>query len=224
MLQLSHPYISIGKTMKVKVSQSCLTLCESMDWSLSGSSVHGILQARIPKCIAILFSRGSSQLRDWNQASHIAGRFFYHPSHDGSPRILEWVAYPFSSGSSRPRNGTTVSWIAGRFFTSWATRETPIVLTLWTFVSKVTSLLFTMLYRFGGLFRISVSYWVSFVSLYLSRSLSSYLHHQIYWHKEVCNIPHYSFNVCIFFSMTFLLHMVLVIIFTCFVINLTRSF
>ena len=37
---------------------------------------HGILQARILEWVAFLFSRGSSQPRDWTQVSHIAGRFF----------------------------------------------------------------------------------------------------------------------------------------------------
>ena len=41
-----------------------------------GSSVHGILQARIQEWVAILFSRGSSQPRGWTQVSHTAGRFF----------------------------------------------------------------------------------------------------------------------------------------------------
>ena len=50
--------------MKVLVNQSCLTLCNLMDCSLPGSSVHGILQARILEWVAIPFSRGSSQLRD----------------------------------------------------------------------------------------------------------------------------------------------------------------
>ena len=44
--------------------QSCLTLCDPMDCNLPGSSVHGILQARVLECIAIPFSRGSSQLRN----------------------------------------------------------------------------------------------------------------------------------------------------------------
>ena len=44
----------------VKVAQSCLTLCDPMDCSLPGSSVHGILQARILEWVAIPFSRGSS--------------------------------------------------------------------------------------------------------------------------------------------------------------------
>ena len=47
-----------------------------MDCSLPGSSVHGILQVRILEWVAISFSRGSSQPRDWTQVSHIAGGFF----------------------------------------------------------------------------------------------------------------------------------------------------
>ena len=43
---------------------------------LPGSSVHGILQARILEWVAITFSRGSSRPRDWTQVSHIAGRLF----------------------------------------------------------------------------------------------------------------------------------------------------
>ena len=47
-----------------------------MDCSPPGSSVHGILQARILEQVAIPFSRGSSRLRDGTQVSGIAGRFF----------------------------------------------------------------------------------------------------------------------------------------------------
>ena len=57
--------------VKVKVTQSCLTLCDAMD-----CTVHGILQARILEWVAIPFSRGSSQPRDWTQVSHIVGSFF----------------------------------------------------------------------------------------------------------------------------------------------------
>ena len=59
----------------VLVTQSCLTLCDSMDCSPPDSSVHGILQARILAWVAVPFSRGSSQLRDWTWVSCIAGRF-----------------------------------------------------------------------------------------------------------------------------------------------------
>ena len=62
--------------MKVKVTQSCPTLCYPMDCSLPVSSVHGILQARILEWVAIPFSRGSSQTRDRTQVSSIAGGFF----------------------------------------------------------------------------------------------------------------------------------------------------
>ena len=62
--------------VKVLVAQSCLTLCDHMDYSQPGSSVHGILRARILEKVAILFSRESSQRRDQTQVSCIAGRFF----------------------------------------------------------------------------------------------------------------------------------------------------
>ena len=55
--------------MSVLVTQSCLTLCDPMDCSPPGSSVHGILQARILVWVAILFSKGSSRSRDRTQVS-----------------------------------------------------------------------------------------------------------------------------------------------------------
>ena len=64
------------KWSEVKWSQSCPTLCDPMDCSLPGSSVHGILQARILEWVAISFSRGSSCPRDRTQVSCIAGRRF----------------------------------------------------------------------------------------------------------------------------------------------------
>ena len=72
----SQHVIGISVTEEEKVTQSCLTLCDSMDCNLPGSSILGILQARILEWVAIFFSRGSSQPRDQIQVSHIAGRFF----------------------------------------------------------------------------------------------------------------------------------------------------
>ena len=60
----------------VLVSQLCLTLCDPMDHSPPGSSVHGILQARILEWVAISFSGTSSQPRDRTWVSCIASRFF----------------------------------------------------------------------------------------------------------------------------------------------------
>ena len=59
-----------------RVTQLCPTLCNPMDCSLPGSSIHEILQTRILEWVAISFSRGSSQPRDWTGVSGIAGRFF----------------------------------------------------------------------------------------------------------------------------------------------------
>ena len=60
---------------QVLVIQSCLTLCNPTDFSRPGSSVHGILQARVLEWVAIPFSRGSFQPRDWTWVPCIAGGF-----------------------------------------------------------------------------------------------------------------------------------------------------
>ena len=59
-----------------EIVQSCPTLCDPMDCSLPGSSVHGILQARVLEWVAISFSRGSSRPRDQTPVSRIPGRRF----------------------------------------------------------------------------------------------------------------------------------------------------
>ena len=63
--------ISEPKESESEVAQSCPTLCDPMDCILPGSSVHGIFQAIVLEWIAISFSRGSSQPRDWTQVNHI---------------------------------------------------------------------------------------------------------------------------------------------------------
>ena len=61
---------------KALVTQLCLTLCDPMDCSSPGFSVHRILQIRILEWVPILFSRGSSQPRDQTHVSFNADRFF----------------------------------------------------------------------------------------------------------------------------------------------------
>ena len=68
--------IFIYDVLCMNLLQLCLTLCNPLDCSPPGSSVHGILQARILEWVAIPFSRGSSWPRDQTQVSCIAGRFF----------------------------------------------------------------------------------------------------------------------------------------------------
>ena len=62
--------------VKVLAAQSCPTFCDPMECSPRGSSLHGILQARILEWVALLFSRKSYQTRDWTQDSCITDRFF----------------------------------------------------------------------------------------------------------------------------------------------------
>ena len=69
-------YVCLYISCEVEVAQSCPTLCNPMDYSLPGSSVHGILQARVLEWVAISFSRGSSLPRDWTRVSRIVGRHF----------------------------------------------------------------------------------------------------------------------------------------------------
>ena len=65
-----------SKKSESKVAQSCPTLCDPMYCSLSGSSAHGIFQARVLEWVAISFSRGCSRPRNRTQVSRIAGRRF----------------------------------------------------------------------------------------------------------------------------------------------------
>ena len=70
-----------GLTLLNSLSQSCPTLYGPMDCSPPGSSVHGILQARILEWVAIPSSRGSSQPKDWTRiscGSCIGRRILYH--------------------------------------------------------------------------------------------------------------------------------------------------
>ena len=71
---------SLRVKVKVQIAQSCLTLCDSMDFT-----VRGILQARILEVGCHFLPRGSSQPRDWSCVSCITGRYFLPLCHVGSP-------------------------------------------------------------------------------------------------------------------------------------------
>ena len=68
--------INFFMKMKMLVTQSCPTLCDTIDCSPQGSSVHGILQARILEWVALSFSRGSSLLRDRTGSPALQADFF----------------------------------------------------------------------------------------------------------------------------------------------------
>ena len=65
-------YWIIDSCRCAKSLQSCLTLCNPMDYSLTGSSVHGILQAGIQEWVAMPSSRGSSQPRDRTRVFYVS--------------------------------------------------------------------------------------------------------------------------------------------------------
>ena len=69
-------HLPLWRCIRAKSLQSCLSLHDTMDCSLPGSSVYGISQARVLEWISISSSRRSSQCRDWTQVSYTARRFF----------------------------------------------------------------------------------------------------------------------------------------------------
>ena len=77
------------------VAKSCSSLCNPMDYSLPGSSVHGVSQTRILEQAAILFSRESSQLRDQIHVSCIGRWILYHRATREAP----WPVSPTLSPS-----------------------------------------------------------------------------------------------------------------------------
>ena len=70
--RIKNNLVICAKTLR---AQSCPTLCNPVDWSPLGASVHGISQARMLEWVASSFSRGSSQSRDQTWVSCIIGRF-----------------------------------------------------------------------------------------------------------------------------------------------------
>ena len=116
---------------EVLVAQPSPTLCDPMDCSPPGSSLRGILQARILEWVAIVFSRQFSLPRDETQVSRIAGKILFCLSQQGSPESatraqispLVWVSFPFRPQQSIEQNSLcyTVS-----------SHELPILYIIWT--------------------------------------------------------------------------------------------
>ena len=84
--------------MKVKVAQFCPILCDPIDYS-----AQAILQARILKWVAFLFSRGSSQPRNRTQVPHIAGGFFTSWATREAQEY--WRGQPIPSSADLPHPG-----------------------------------------------------------------------------------------------------------------------
>ena len=117
------------------VTKLCPTLCNLMDCSLPGSSVHGISQARILEWVAVFFSRGSSPTRAWIHVSYIVGGFFTTESlgtiefwdseggGDFPPVFCMWCLNIFHPLFQHPSNGAFSNswpwcWSCGFFLSS----------------------------------------------------------------------------------------------------------
>ena len=74
------------KRTRAKLLQLCLTVCDPIDYSPPGSSIHGILQARIMEWVAISFSRGSFLPRDHEPLLLQSQVDFLPLNHQGRPK------------------------------------------------------------------------------------------------------------------------------------------
>ena len=127
--------------MHAKSLQLCPTLGDPMDCSLPGSSVHGILQARILEWVAVPSSMGSSQPRDQTHVSGVsslAGGFFT----TGTTRKVEWPSKQWFSKYSPLGNSISITCRLGGNTRSWAPPWIHWVKKLWGW-SPGTSILTT---------------------------------------------------------------------------------
>ena len=86
------------------VTKLCLALWSLMDYSLPGSSVHGIFQARILEWVAISFSRGSSQFRDQTSVFCIGMWILYHWATSAAPKWKHTLTKSMECSKSSSKN------------------------------------------------------------------------------------------------------------------------
>ena len=107
--------------MHAQLPQRYPTLCDPMDCSLPGSSVHEILQARILKWVAISFSKGSSRLKDWSQVSCVAGSLFTDWATREDPSLWGAAFKMMPPGVHALAWFPPICWVQVRPITSWLT-------------------------------------------------------------------------------------------------------
>ena len=102
----------LEKNKKALVVQSCPTLCDPMDCSPPGSSIHGILQARKLEWVVIPFAMVSSQLRD-EQAFPALQADSLPLSHQGSPQTVKPTSKNEGNGEKNPIFPLSQPWTGG---------------------------------------------------------------------------------------------------------------
>ena len=95
-----------GSPLRRAVCVLSLTPCDMMDCSPPGPSVHGDSPGMNTGVGCHTLLQGIFPTQGSNPGLPHCRWIFYHLSHQGNPRILEWIDYRFSSGSFRPRNQT----------------------------------------------------------------------------------------------------------------------
>ena len=103
-------------------SVASLTLCDPLDWSPPGSSVHGILQARILTWVAMLFSNRSSWPRDQTRVSYVScicRPVLYHLGSPAKVRFSSSTGFP-----SKAKVSLENSWFEDGFLLLWKRRYT----------------------------------------------------------------------------------------------------
>ena len=99
---------------KSEVTQSCLTLCDPMDCSLPGFSIHGIFQARVLELAAIFLSRWSSWPRDWTHVYLHCSQRLYRLNQE------YWSGFQFLPPGIEPMSAEFPAWQAGSLpLTTW---------------------------------------------------------------------------------------------------------
>ena len=108
---------------KVKVTRSCRTLCNPMDCSLLGSSVHGDSPGKNTGvgCHALL--QGIFPIQGFNPGLLHCRQILYYLSHQEKPKNIRVSSLYLLQGDFPTQESNRVSCIIGRFFTSWATWE-----------------------------------------------------------------------------------------------------
>ena len=105
-------YLLAAAATAAKSPQSCPTLCDPIDGSPPGSSVHQISQAGVPEWVAISFSRGSCWPRDWTWVSCFSRRVPYHwATQEASVLLAARKCSPWVSAQHRGASGTR--WLGG---------------------------------------------------------------------------------------------------------------
>ena len=125
--------------MKVKVAQSCLTLCNPMDCSLPCFSVHGILQAKVLKVGSHSLLQDIVSTQGSNPSLPHCRWILYRLSHQGSPAVQGILKSLLKHHNLKASVLPCSAFFIVQLSHTYITTGKPVALPLWTFVGKVMS-------------------------------------------------------------------------------------